>query len=38
MDKKILLELVKYLGGKENITKFWNCIYVIGTIYMTKNN
>lgn len=26
MDKKILLELVKYLGGKENITKFWNCM------------
>lgn len=26
MDKKILLELVKHLGGKENITKFWNCM------------
>ena len=26
MDKKILLELVKYLGGKENIISIDNCV------------
>lgn len=26
MEKKELLEIIKFLGGKNNLIKFWNCM------------